>query len=207
MGKKTGRKAQLSGDFEYPVPPINVVATDVGTDRPYNNGAISITFEYPSGQLPIINYTAKFTPNTGSTTYTDFAATSPIVISGIPSGLTGFVTVNATNVNGTSQESTATAPLLVTTVPQSPRTVTATSTTTGPGHSTDGNQTTTPGQRGQDIVSWGHPADGGKAISKYVITSSDTAVQPGGLASPYEVNYPATSLGIRETMAAPKFIQ
>ena len=69
MGKKTGRKAQLSGDFEYPVPPINVVATDVGTDRPYNNGAINITFAYPAGQLPIINYTARFTPNTGSVVY------------------------------------------------------------------------------------------------------------------------------------------
>jgi len=56
MGKKTGRKAQLSGDFEYPVPPINVVATDVGTDRPYNNGAIRVhcnrpTFSYNSSTV------------------------------------------------------------------------------------------------------------------------------------------------------------
>ena len=52
MGKKVGRKSQLSGDFELPIPPINVVVTDVGTNRPFNNASAIVSFDYPANQLP-----------------------------------------------------------------------------------------------------------------------------------------------------------
>ena len=44
MSKQAGRMSQSANDFLEPKAPINVVATDVGTNRPFNNGAASVAF-------------------------------------------------------------------------------------------------------------------------------------------------------------------
>ena len=47
-GKKIGKKSQASNDFLEPLAPILGGATNVGTDRPFNNGAVSVTFSLPA---------------------------------------------------------------------------------------------------------------------------------------------------------------
>ena len=152
MAKKVGRRAQLSGDFELPVPPINVTLTDVGTNRPFNNAAAVVSFDYPPNQLPIISYTVIV--NCGAQgSFSEIGTSSPITVIGIPQGAVGTATVKATNANGQSEASAASSSVTFTTVPAAPATVTSTSNTTGPGHSTTD-------LNGLDTVSWSASTSG-----------------------------------------------
>ena len=90
--KKTGRRSTSANDFLEPKPPINVVATDVGTGRAFNNGAGSVTFELPAGSPPATSYTV-----TASTGQSQSGSSSPIVVGGLSTGSTQTFNVPSTN--------------------------------------------------------------------------------------------------------------
>ena len=150
QNKRAGKKSLAANDFLAPSAPINVSATDVGTNRPYNNGSAIVSFSLPSGSEAATGFTV-----TSSTGQTASGSSSPITVTGIPIGNVTF-TVVAANANGVSQTSSASAAISITTVPAAPTNVTASS-----------------GGVTYDAVSWTAPANGGKAITNYYITSSD----------------------------------
>jgi len=153
-GKRTGRKSQASNDFLAPQTPVSVTATDVGTDRAFDNGAASVAFSLPVGSPAATSFTVTAT-SAGETTRTATGSTSPITVTNLKSDKTYSVTVIATNASGTSAASSATT-VTATTVPATPSAPTA----------------ATP-SAGVDRVTWTAPANGGKAISSYVWLASD----------------------------------
>jgi len=56
MSKRSGRKSQAANDFLEPKPVENLVATDVGTSRAYNDGAVNLSWELPAGSPPATSY-------------------------------------------------------------------------------------------------------------------------------------------------------
>ena len=159
-GKKAGRKAQASNDFLEPLAPTGVSGTNVGTDRPFNNGAVSVAFSLPALSPAATSFTV-----TASTGQTATGASSPIVVTGIASNATPTFTVTATNAAGTSAASSASAAVTVTTVPATPAAPTASSPTPSSGVNVAGSTT--------DSVSWLAPANGGSVIIDYTWASSD----------------------------------
>jgi hypothetical protein len=136
-------------------------ATDVGTNRPYNNGAISVSFTPSAGGGLVSRFTA--TSTTGG--YSAFASSSPIVVPDIPVGTSATFTVTATNGYGNALPTTASNSATTTTVPQAP---------------TIGTPTNVTGAAFGSTVSASVPvtanATGGKTISGFTVTSS-----PGSL--------------------------
>ena len=148
--------AVASSTRTVPNAPTNVSATDVGTSRAYDNGAATVTYTEPfDGKLPITNYVVTGSPG-GSA---NDANGSPTTVTGLdtsPSGTNHTFTVVATNAIGNSSSSSASASELITSVPGTPPTPTATRT----------NDTTV-------SISWtGSPNSGGKTVTGYTITSS-----------------------------------
>ena len=78
-GKRAGRKSQQANDFLQPSAPINVTATDVGTDRAFNNGAATVTFELPALSPAATSYTVTATA-AGQTTRTATGSSSPLTV-------------------------------------------------------------------------------------------------------------------------------
>ncbi len=152
MSKQAGRMSQGANDFLAPYAPTIGTATDVGTGRAYDNGAVTVTFT-PDARNAATSYTV--TSNTGS--YTVSGASSPLTVTGLPTGGTYTFTVTATNSYGTSAASGASNSVTVTTVPAKPA---------APGASS-------PSGTSYDTVTWGAPANGGKAITNYRWVSSD----------------------------------
>jgi hypothetical protein len=143
-------------------------ATDVGTSRAFNNGAVSVAFTAPSytGTSSITSYTV-----TASTGQTQSGSSSPIVVTGIATEATPTFTVIATNTGGNSLSSTASSSVTVTTVPAAPTIGTASIT----------NSTTV-------SIPFTAGATGGKAISSYVTTSSPSiSLSTPGTSSPLTV--------------------
>jgi hypothetical protein len=151
-GKKSGRKSQASNDFLEPQAPINLVGTDVGTSRAFNNGAVSVAFELPALSPAATSYTVTSSPGS----FTATGSSSPLTVTGLQSNTAYTFTVTATNAAGTSQASTASASVTATTVPATPAAPTVTTSAL------------------KDTVSWIAPATGGKAISGYTWASSDS---------------------------------
>jgi hypothetical protein len=178
--KEAGGKSAQQNDFLEPLAPINVVATDVGTSRPFDNGAASVSFELPAGSPPATSFTASGFCSRHNTFHTAMGSASPLVVQGFGSNIGVVFTVTATNMSGTSAASSESSSITITTVPatMSPPTASA--------------------GVNQDVVSWTAPASGGKAISLYRWTSSDgktgttastsvTVAQEGGTAQTYQV--------------------
>lgn len=157
MSKRAGRRSQQSNDFLQPLAPINVVATDVGTNRPYNNGAASVSFALPSNSQPATSYTVSGYCSVHNTTHTATGSSSPIIVEGFGTGTNPTFTVTATNSYGTGPASAASSAITITTVPDVPTSVGASS----------------PSGADYDTVTWLAPANGGKAITNYYVTSSD----------------------------------
>lgn len=133
-------------------PTINSVS-DVGTNRSYNNGAVSVAFSAPaySGTTSITSYTV-----TASTGQTASGSSSPIIVTDIATGATPTFTMTATNSGGTSLSSSTSSSVTVTTVPQAPTIGTLTRT----------NNTTV-------SLTFTAPAlTGGKSITSYVTTTN-----------------------------------
>ena len=150
-GKKSGRKSQASNDFLEPKPPVISSASNVGTGRGFNNGAITVSFTLPDNSPAATSFTASAYCSVHSATHTVTGASSPLVITGFGTGVVTTVTVTATNDKGTSAASAASSSVTITTVPATPSAPTATA---------DGGAAT-------DNVSWTAPADGGSAITSY----------------------------------------
>ena len=151
MSKQAGRMSQSSNDFLAPYAPTIGTATDVGTNRSYDNGAVTITFTADP-----INAATSFTA-TASTGQTVTGASSPLTLTGFATGAVATITVTATNSYGTSPASAASNSVTATTVPATPA---------APGASS-------PSSTSYDTVTWTAPANGGKAITNYFWSSSD----------------------------------
>lgn len=164
-------------------PTITGVA-DVGTNRPFNNGAVTVSFTAPAyaGTSPITSYTV-----TSSAGHTASGASSPIVIGGLSSNTAYTFTITATNSGGTSLASSASASVTSTTVPQAPTIGTVTAPAIG-------------------VFSASIPftanATGGKAITSYSVLSSPSNLTATGASSPITVSGLAQGVAYTYSVAA-----
>jgi hypothetical protein len=144
-------------------------ATDVGTGRAFNNGAVTVSFNAPAfaGTSSITSYTV-----TSSGGHTGTGASSPIVVAGLSSDTGYTFTVTATNSTGASQPSTASSSITATTVPASPTIGTVTTPLIGVFSAS---------------VPFTANATGGKAISSYTVSSSPSSLTASGASSPLSV--------------------
>jgi titin len=159
--KRAGKKSLAANDFLQPSAPINVSATDVGTNRPYNDGAAVVSFELPALSPAATSYTV-----TASSGQTATGSSSPLTVTGIPVGSRTF-TVTATNAAGTSQSSSASSSVSITTVPENTTFVSATDVGT---NRTFGS--------GAVTVSFTAGSNGGKAITSYTAVSAGPGSGP-----------------------------
>ena len=151
MDKKIGIKSSAQDNFLEPKVVTGVTASDVGTSRAYDNGAITVSWTAYSEEPAPTNYKVI----EGSTIVATVAVgTNSATITGLATGSSHTYKVVAYNGVGDAPDST-TASATVTTVPATPAAPTATAGVN------------------QDTVSWVAPATGGKAISGYTWASSD----------------------------------
>jgi hypothetical protein len=119
------------------------------------NRQITVSFSAPgNGGSPITGYTALCTTGTAHVSKTGLGA--PIVVAGLTNGVAYTCTIAATNANSTSAPSPASAAVVPSTVPNAP----------GTPRVVAGNATID--------VSFGAPANGGAAITRYVGSCSST---------------------------------
>lgn len=156
MSKQAGRMSQSANDFLEPFKPIIGTATDVGTDRAFNNGAASVPFTDAPDSPPATSYTVTSTPGS----FTGSGASSPVTVQGLQSGTSYTFKVVATNSVGSSPESDASNSITATTVPQTP---------SAPGLSNNGAET--------NAASWSAPgSNGGSAITGYQLIDHENDV-------------------------------
>ena len=173
VNKNIGGRSASANDFLAPYVPTIGTATNVGTNRPYNNGAVSVTFTANAAGAPATSYTASGYCSVHGTTHTATGSSSPIVVTGFGVGTTPTITVTATNLAGTSAQSSASNSVTVTTVP-------ATMSAPGVSSPTPGAAVNAAGAS-YDTVTWSAPANGGSAITGYTIVGSDgSSSAPGG---------------------------
>ena len=172
MSKQAGRMSQSANDFLAPLPPTIGTATNVGTNRPYNDGAVSITFTPNASGAAATSYTASGYCSVHATTRTATGSSSPIVVTGFGVNSTPTITVTATNAAGTSSPSAASNQVTVTTVP-------ATMAAPGASSPNPGASVNVAGAS-YDTVTWTAPASGGTDITGYTIVGSDgSGATPG----------------------------
>ena len=152
IGKKAGKKSQQANDFLEPKQPTITSATNVGTGRAFNNGAVDVAFTLPGDSPAATGFTVTSSPGS----FTATGATSPLRVTGLLSNTGYTFTVVATNASGNSIASAASSTVTVTTVPATPLAPTASSPNAD-----------------QDYVEWTAPANGGSAITNYHWESND----------------------------------
>jgi hypothetical protein len=149
---------------QVPNAPTIGTATDVGTDRAFNDGAAVVTFT----QSPIGFEATSFTITSSPGGYTASGASSPLTVTGLQSNTAYTFTATATNFVGTSTASSASNSITATTVPQAP---------------TIGTPTLATGQAYTGSANIGvvftAGATGGKSITTFTATSSSTTVVSG----------------------------
>ena len=156
MSKQAGRMSQSANDFLEPFKPIIGTATDVATERAFNNGAASVTFTDAPDSPPATSYTVTSTPGS----FTGSGSSSPVVVQGLQSGTSYTFKVVATNSVGNSPESDASNSITATTVPQKP---------SAPSLSNNGQEV--------NAVSWSAPgSNGGSGITGYQLTDHENDV-------------------------------
>jgi hypothetical protein len=166
MSKRSGRKSQASNDFLEPFKPVIGTATNVGTDRAYNNGAASVTFTDAQDSPPATSYTVTSSPGS----FTGTGSSSPIIVEGLQSATSYTFTVVASNSVGSSVASDASNSITATTVPQTP---------SAPSLSNNGAET--------NAVSWSAPQTGGSEITGYGLIDHENDVTSYG-ASTFSAN-------------------
>lgn len=142
--------SQGANDFLQPCTPTITGATNVGTGRGPNDGAVDITFT-ASCPYPATSYTVL---SSGGQTAT--GATSPIRVTGLVGGLAYTFQIKGVNAAGESSYSAATSAITATTIPATPAAPSASSPTAG-----------------QDVVTWTAPNNGGNPIDLYYWASND----------------------------------
>ena len=184
IGKNLGANSQSSNDFLEPLAPTGVTPSNV-TGRPYNDGAVSVSFSLPANSPAATSYTV-----TSSTGETGTGASSPVTVTGLDSSSNPTFTVVAINAVGSSPASAASSSVTVTTVPATMSAPSVNSPAPSAGANAAGAT--------YDTVSWTAPVNGGSSITLYRWTSSDGKTgtttglsvdvsQEGGTAQTYQV--------------------
>jgi hypothetical protein len=155
MSKQAGRMSQSANDFLEPFKPAIGTATNVGTDRAYNNGAASVTFTDAQDSPPATSYTVTSSPGS----FTGTGSSSPITVEGLQSETSYTFTVVASNSVGSSVASDPSNSITATTVPQTP---------SAPTLSNNGAEI--------NAVSWSAPSTGGSAITGYELIDHENDV-------------------------------
>jgi len=157
-----------------PGTPTIGTATDVGTNRAYNDGAIDVAFT--PADLNATLYTASAYDNLAAVTRTATGTSSPIRITGFRSSASTTATVVASNAIGASSASAASNSVTATTVPLAPSTIGTLSLN---------------GSGSLSLNTWGSvtnssPTNGGKTISAYRarLFPGSISSSTGDLASP-----------------------
>jgi len=181
-GNYVDRTFSLSQDV--PDAPTITSVTDVGTNRAFNNGAVSVAFNAPAfnGGSAITSYTV--TSNAG---HTGSGSSSPIVVGGLSSNTSYTFTITATNANGTSLSSSESSSVTATTVPQAPTIGTVTAPAVGVFSAS---------------VPFTANATGGKAITSYIVASSPSNLTGTGASSPITVSGLAQGIAYTYSVAA-----
>ena len=181
-GNYVDRTFSLSQDV--PDAPSITSVTDVGTNRAFNNGAVSVAFNAPAftGGSSITSYTV--TSNAG---HTGSGASSPVVVGGLSSDTAYTFTITATNANGTSISSGASSSVTATTVPAAPTAGTVTTPAIGVFSAS---------------VPFTANATGGKAITSYSVLSNPSSLTATGASSPLSVTGLAQGIAYTYAVAA-----
>lgn len=141
-----------------PVTPSTVPGAPTAVSGTSGNTEVSVAWTAPSsdGGAAISSYTVKY--STDGSTYTAFGSTfvsSPGVVTGLANGTAYTFKVFATNANGNSDDSTASAAVTPSTTPGAPTAVFASQ------------------ENGQATVFWSPPSnDGGANITSYTVKYS-----------------------------------
>jgi hypothetical protein len=167
MSKQAGRMSQGANDFLTPYAPTIGTATDVGTSRAYNNGAVTVTFTH-TGPNAATSYTASGYCSVHGTTHSVTGASSPLTITGFGAGAVTTITVVGNNAAGTGPASAASNSVTVTTVPDAPTIGVPTNVGTGTNYNA-----------GQVNIAFTAGATGGKAITGYTALSSGAQTGTG----------------------------
>jgi Fibronectin type III domain len=167
---------------DIPDTPVIGTATDVGTNIPYGNGAVVVTFSRAATGGAPSSYTATSAP--GSLTATGSA--SPLTVQGLTGNTFYTFTATGTTSSGTSGISASTPAVLATTVPSAP--------TFGSIDSDDGRD------HDDGAVNVTFSSDsGGKPVLYYTVTSTPSGISkqllspakfnqlPGGTAASFSI--------------------
>ena len=140
----------------FPQPPRNLVATDIGTSRSFNNASITVSFDLPVGNGGSTITSYKITSSPGSFVQTVNVPSTTATFTGLSSNKSYTFTGTSLNTIGEGGTSSASSSVLATTIPQAPTigTVSVLSTTS------------------VSIPFTAPSANGGKSIGGYTITSS-----------------------------------
>jgi len=157
MSKQAGRMSQSANDFLEPKKPTVTSITDVGTDRPFGNGALTVSFTLPADSPAATSFTVSGFCSVHNTTHTATGSSSPITVSGFESNTTSPITVVAINAAGSSPVSDEVTSPLITTVPQTPN---------APSVSNNGQE--------NNYVTWSSTSNGGKDITGYFIIDHES---------------------------------
>ena len=151
INKRSGTGSSAQDNFIGPDSVTGVTASDVGTNRAYNDGAITVSWTAPAaGNTP-----TGYKVYESSTLITTVSyGTNTATVTGLATGSSHTYSVSAYDSYGETGKVSASA-VTVTTVPAQPGAPTASA-------GVD-----------QDTVSWSAPANGGKAITNYYWTCSD----------------------------------
>lgn len=108
-----------------PAIPTNVTATDVGTNRPYNNGAVNLSWAQPNNGTTIVGYKIEYQVGPNYLTYQTLVAntennTTSGTFTGLSSNTSYKFNVSAIGSLQTSNRSEDSNAVLITTVPLAP---------------------------------------------------------------------------------------
>lgn len=142
----------------------DVTATNQGSNRPYNNGQVSISFT--PGLVPGTTYTSTSNPGAITTTL----SSSPITVTGLQSNTSYTFSIIASSPQGSSSYSLPSNSVTATTVPQAPTIGTA---AVGDASSS---------------VSFTPGNSGGSAITSHTVTANPGNITASGSSSPITIS-------------------
>ena len=147
--------------LDVPGKPTSASAVDIGTGRAYNNGAATVTFAASDSGGIADYYEVVSSPGAISAS----GAFSPIIVTGLESGIEYSFAVRSKNAAGNSAYSTSSNSITATTVPQAP---TINSATAGVGLVT---------------ISYSANGTGGKSITNFIANSNPSSITSSASAS------------------------
>jgi trimeric autotransporter adhesin len=173
-----------------PAIPTIGTATDVGTARPFNNGAASVTFTAGAGAAATSFTVKAYTTGNVYTGFSTTGASSPLVVTGLASEGVYKYTVFATNASGSSLESGYSNTVTSTTIPAVPTIGTA-SCANGQAYTGSANVTAafTPGGTGGKTVTYAATSSSGATGSNSAspVTVTETVGNPTSTARTYTI--------------------